>query len=95
MLRILSIHSSALYAPFPFANGRTLDFLASDTGNGTGTETYRVGRLDLEVRMQFAPPGDGYAVLEVPAGAQPGQPLGLRYIKSGGGDADTIVLHPS
>ena len=29
------------------------------------------------------------------AGAQPGQPLGLRYIKSGGGDADTIVLHPS
>jgi choline dehydrogenase-like flavoprotein len=95
VLRILSIHSSALYAPFPFANGRTLDFLASDTGNGTGTETYRVGRLDLEVRMQFAPPGDGYAVLEVPAGAQPGQPLGLRYIKSGGGDADTIVLHPS
>lgn len=53
--RILSIHSSALYAPFAFANS-TRDALACD-------ETLRSGRYTCKVSTHFADPGDGFAVL--------------------------------
>ena len=77
-LRIVSVHSSALYAPFPFANGRPSDFLEVDA--------YRVGSCDVQVRTTPAPPGDGYAVIEVPAGHQPPHQLNLHYLKAQGND---------
>ncbi|MBU6269688.1 MAG: alkaline phosphatase D family protein [Betaproteobacteria bacterium] len=92
ILKIVSIHSSALYAPFPFANGRPLDFLPSDAGPGGGVECYRVGNLHLEVTMRFAPPGDGYAVLEVPSAAQRTNDITLHYLKRNPPDARPIVL---
>ncbi len=77
-LKIVSVHSSALYAPFPFANGRPSDFLEVDA--------YRVGSCDLQVSTTPAPPGDGYAVIEVPAGHQPPHYLNLHYLKAQGYD---------
>jgi choline dehydrogenase-like flavoprotein/pimeloyl-ACP methyl ester carboxylesterase len=77
-LKIVSVHSSALYAPFPFANGRPTDFLASDN--------YSVGHCQLAVTTTLAPPGDGYAVIEVPADQQPPRHLNLRYLKAQGYD---------
>ena len=77
-LRIVSVHSSALYAPFPFANGRPSDFLEVDA--------YRVGSCDVQVRTTPAPPGDGYAVIEVPACHQPPHQLNLHYLKAQGND---------
>jgi pimeloyl-ACP methyl ester carboxylesterase len=77
-LKIVSVHSSALYAPFPFANGRPTDFLEHDA--------YRVGSCDLQVTTTLAPPGDGYAVIEVPAGQQPPHAINLQYLKAQGND---------
>lgn len=77
-LKIISVHSSALYAPFAFANGRPTDFLLSDN--------YSVGRCSLAVTTTLAPPGDGYAVIEVPAGHQPPHQLNLHYLKAQGND---------
>jgi phosphodiesterase/alkaline phosphatase D-like protein len=93
-LRILSIHSSALYAPFPFANGRPQQFPRYDQT----TEAYRVGDYQLEVSVSFAPPGDGYALIDVPASSAPDRTIGLRYLKGrhdgqqACDDAERIVL---
>ena len=75
-LKIVSVHSSALYAPFPFANGRPSDFLASDS--------FSVGRCKVAVTTLLAPPGDGYSVIEVPAGQQPPHAINLQYLKAQG-----------
>lgn len=56
---IVSVHSSALYAPFPFANSIPEDL--------AGDETFHFRQYDDEyscrVETQFAAPGDGFAVL--------------------------------
>lgn len=51
----VSVHSSALYAPLPFANGHPDDLMAN--------EVFQLGDLHIEVSTTFAPPGDGFAVL--------------------------------
>jgi hypothetical protein len=53
--RLHSIHSSGLYSPFAFANS-TRDALLQP-------ETMRCGAHRCEVSVQFAPPGDGFALL--------------------------------
>jgi phosphodiesterase/alkaline phosphatase D-like protein len=55
--RIHSIHSSGLYAPFAFANA-TRDSLGQD-------ECFDCGPYELELRTDFAPPGDGFTLLRV------------------------------
>ena len=52
-----SVHSSALYAPFPFANSIDDDLLAS--------ESFRAGGCAVQVRTRFAAAGDGFAILRV------------------------------
>ena len=52
-----SVHSSALYAPFPFANSIDEDLVAD--------ETFRLDGCSVEVRTRFAAPGDGFAVVRV------------------------------
>jgi choline dehydrogenase-like flavoprotein/alpha-beta hydrolase superfamily lysophospholipase len=61
-LVVHSIHSSALYAPFPFANGDRVELLAKDSF--PVKPMYR-GEPEIEctVDTDFAPPGDGYAVI--------------------------------
>lgn len=56
-VKVVSIHSSGLYAPLPFANGRPSDFDAQDR--------FRLGPLSVKVQTTFAPQGDGYARLTV------------------------------
>jgi len=55
--RFHSIHSSGLYAPFAFANA-TRDSLGQD-------ECFDCGPYSLELRTDFAPPGDGFTLLRV------------------------------
>jgi len=60
-VRILSVHSSPLYAPYPFANSRPEDFPAYDcfefNAPGSGV------RYRCTVRTRMGPPGDGFALL--------------------------------
>lgn len=57
-----SVHSSALYAPYPFANAIPEDFARCETFGFplANTPEYR-----CTVASTFAPPGDGFAVLSV------------------------------
>jgi phosphodiesterase/alkaline phosphatase D-like protein len=61
-----SIHSSAMYAPFPFANGDPADFKSRDrfifTADGL-TCTCEV------IETEFAPHADGFAVVSMAEGA--------------------------
>jgi cholesterol oxidase len=58
--QVVSIHGSALYAPYPFANGLPQHLL--DTG------TVRVGNVDVHLQTCFAPPGDGFVRVELDSG---------------------------
>jgi hypothetical protein len=55
-----SVHSSALYAPYPFANAVKEDFARSETFRFPHPTN---GPYSCEVRAVFAPEGDGFAVL--------------------------------
>ena len=55
MTRFVSIHSSGLYSPFPFANSMQ-DSLAC-------CESFRSGAFTVEVSTEFALPGDGFALV--------------------------------
>ena len=54
-LKLVSVHSSALYAPLPFANGRPEQLVP--------VETFSLANLTVTVTTTFAHPGDGFAVL--------------------------------
>jgi hypothetical protein len=56
-VKVVSVHSSGLYTPFPFANGHPLDLVRN--------ESFNLGRLKLHVQATPAPAGDGYARLGV------------------------------
>ena len=62
-----SVHSSALYAPYPFANGSEEDF----AGQETFSFEHEGASYECTVRTDFPARGDGFAVLSVsqePAG---------------------------
>ena len=56
--RIVSIHASGLYAPFPFANSQSHEFVQ-------GTDTFSVGAVHCIATTKFAPPGSLFANLRV------------------------------
>jgi phosphodiesterase/alkaline phosphatase D-like protein len=56
-VKIVSVHSSALYAPFPFANGYPSD-LSSE-------RSFTLGQVHVEVKSTDAPPGDGFYIVKV------------------------------
>ncbi|MES2512298.1 MAG: alkaline phosphatase D family protein [Pseudomonadota bacterium] len=64
-VRIASIHSSGLYAPFPFANARAEDFIG-------GVDRFTTGELACASAVRFNPPGSAFAVINV--SANHGQP---------------------
>jgi hypothetical protein len=75
-VHVLSIHSSALYAPFPFANGRPRDF----------SDTPFVTRRGTRVSLQStpAPEGDGFAIISAspgPSGAAAG--VTVEWVRAG------------
>jgi cholesterol oxidase len=73
-IKILSVHSSALYAPFPFANGR-----ASDQTNAVFTT--RSGGTDVHIDTQYSS-GDGFALIKVLYSGGPGPQLHVRFVKA-------------
>ena len=63
---IHSIHSSALYAPYPFANAGEADFAHSECFE-FADPVHSALRYRCRVQTWFAPPGDGFAVITAPA----------------------------
>lgn len=57
-----SVHSSALYAPYPFANAVPEDFARFETFPFSFRKDTQ---YQCKVESAFAPPGDGFAVLSV------------------------------
>lgn len=57
-IKVVSVHSSALYAPFPFANGHPIDLI-------TGQDDFALGPLEVHVQSSLAPRGDGFARIAV------------------------------
>jgi cholesterol oxidase len=72
-IKLVSVHSSALYGPFPFANGRPQDLVEH--------ETFRAGNLSVEVQTTFASPGDGFALLELSPGNGHPPVLSIKFMK--------------
>lgn len=70
--RILSVHSSPLFGPFPFANSVRQDLVARDAFDfDANLPVQGVRSFRCEVETEFAPPGDGFALLRLfraPAG---------------------------
>jgi len=82
-LKVVSVHSSALYAPFPFANG--------DPRQLRLNEKFVLDGLAIEVQSVGAPAGDGFTVLEVQPGA--GAPcLLVQFEKADGTSCETISI---
>ena len=71
-IRLTSVHSSALYAPFPFANGHPADL--SDEAFVTP------GGTRVTMKTRFAPPGDGWTRVSLRPGAGDGG-LVVRFYK--------------
>jgi hypothetical protein len=71
--RLTSVHSSALYAPLPFANGHPADL--SDQAFVT------VGGTRVTMRTRCAPPGDGWARVSLTPGTGPGD-LEVEFVKA-------------
>jgi len=72
-MSIYSIHSSALYAPFPFANAVPDDLAWEEPfdftlprGGPARTQGAAVwgGAYECEVATEFAPPGDGFTLVQ-------------------------------
>ena len=83
-LHLVSVHSSALYAPFPFANGRPGDLRGAESfvlpgKNGDITVTLRTWEPDQ--------PGDGVAILQLDMAYSPPQ-LRVEFIGADGSHRD-------
>lgn len=74
-IKLVSIHASAMYAPYPFANGRPDQLATRDV-------FVVAGNLVADVTTHFAPAGDGFARIDVLPGAQPR--LRVTFHKAGG-----------
>ena len=71
-VRLTSVHSSALYAPFPFANGHPSDLSAETFVTPGGTR--------VTMKTRFAPPGDGWTRISLTPGEGDGG-LDVRFYK--------------
>jgi len=82
-----SIHSSGLYAPFPFANSLAEDFATPDDWEFTDPVQHGSYRCQVEV-LRWAP-GDGYACVSVtpPNRLGGGWRLKVRFGREAGGPA--------
>jgi hypothetical protein len=78
-----SVQSSALYAPYPFANAIEEDFARSEEFEFSNEGATYLCR----VNTWFPPPGDGFAVLSVSA-AESGWLVSVRFDREKNGPAD-------
>ena len=69
--RIVSIHASGLYSPFPFANSQARDFIQ-------GIDEFSIGAVQCKSKAVFVPPGSLFASLHIECNA--GTPsLGVEF----------------
>jgi cholesterol oxidase len=84
-VKLLSVHTAALHAPFPFANGRPARLRQIDDFSVSG-------RFSAHVRARFVAPGDGFARLRVlPARAGSAPSLNVTFACAGGGGTNFVV----
>ncbi len=57
-VKIVSLHASGLYSPFPFANARPGDFVQ-------GTDHFTAAGMTCTINAQFNPPGSAFARISV------------------------------
>ncbi|MFM2449040.1 MAG: hypothetical protein RIS44_1490 [Pseudomonadota bacterium] len=74
-VKIVSVHSSGLYAPYPFANGHPDEMAQNDS--------FSLPSVNVSAFVRFAPSGDGFARLRVET-KESGSRLVVQWIKSGG-----------
>ena len=79
-----SVHSSALYAPYPFANSRPHDFHAHDSFTFTDLHGGRLEHFHCRVDTDFAPPGDGLALIETGQGPDGGWHVNVSWDRESG-----------
>ena len=60
-----SIHSSALYAPYPFANGVQQLLAGDETFQFDAPGVVQGGSFSCQVKTTFAPLGDGFATVQL------------------------------
>ena len=80
-----SVHSSALYAPYPFANAIEEDFATTDEFDFC----YREANYHCSVSTWFPSRGDGFAVLSV-AAAKRGWQVSVRFDREKQAAADPV-----
>src|SRR6185369_919133 len=80
-----SVHSSAMYAPYPFANAIEEDFATNDEFDFT----YQDANYRCRVRTWFPSRGDGFAVLSV-AAARRGWQVSVRFDREKQAAADPV-----
>lgn len=78
-VRVALVHSSALYAPYPFANAQPRDLVVPDAFTLPGSN------LQVSVEsLQFVP-GDGFAIIQCPAAGAASDPvaasLQVRFVR--------------
>jgi hypothetical protein len=73
-----SVHSSALYAPLPFANGHPADLSEEPFVTAGGTR--------VSLKVHHAPPGDGWARVSLSPGPGDGA-LEVAFVKAQGPEA--------
>ena len=83
-----SVHSSPLYAPFPFANSERADLVGSDDFL-FASDDESSSRVCCHVQTEFGPAGDGYSLLHF-ARDEGGWTMQCRFDRAAGGSA-TIV----
>jgi hypothetical protein len=74
-VKLTSVHSSALYAPLPFANGHPADLSEDSFVTAGGTR--------VSMKTRYAPPGDGWARVSLSPGPGDGA-LEVEFVKAPG-----------
>jgi hypothetical protein len=85
-LKLVSIHSSALYAPYPFANGKPEDMRVPDAFDTP------VAGFQVDVQKMDSAPGDGFARIEI-GFAKGGHPMVTVWFHKANGAQDFGPFH--
>lgn len=84
-----SLHSSGLYAPFPFANSTPADLSTPSVGD---VDVYADGDISVTTELHAQSSADGFARLTVEPRAAGGSRLTLTLVKTDGSSAATLDL---
>lgn len=82
-VRIHVVHTPGLYTPFPFANARPIDFLTPDAFDFSWPDDAGTpARYHCNVQTWFAPPINGFVLIDAPRQLDPENPIRLGFMLS-------------